>query len=173
MNRKDRRLIKLVREIGLDPEFIRGLGPTVAETFILNHMRTLMRSFHPDAHLNIKISEDFFKTFQNLQPLVKENLTNIWRACKGINNNGDILPILHQEEIDHLNETYHREAESLKELVFSDYQDNLSDHFANKLIFIRDPNPLDIPAKLAKSDLLNVDWFSERLERENQSRRVC
>jgi len=167
MMNNDKKVLRLVKKIGLSPEFLKSLTFEQAK-IVLNNQKKLVKSiFHPEARL--VSSDDTFKDYGELFSML-DNIgpSNIYRACKfgmkkdadsdGEQDAGDLSEVVDQALITNF--------------VLGKFHDELKRNASGKYLLLKSPSILyDNRCRLTIDDLFSDERFLGNVRKTNE--RIC
>ena len=171
----EKRLVNLIRKIGIDPKFFGNLPLSVAREFLKKYLSSLNKVYHPDTYISSGKKPDninrIFSDFVNIKEILNSiNIIYIYTACKSdgaTSKDGEI-----RELEDFVESKQHKFDKKMNEIlsgfVLNQYSHKLQEVYSERYLLMSSPHQLFGHDVLSVDTLFNSDWFLQRVDTENE-----
>ena len=171
----EKRLVNLIRKIGIDPKFFGNLPLSVAREFLKKYLSSLNKVYHPDTYISSGKKPDninrIFSDFVNIKEILNSiNIIYIYTACKSdgaTSKDGEI-----RELEDFVESKQHKFDKKMNEIlsgfVLNQYSHKLQEVYSERYLLMSSPHQLFGNDVLSVDTLFNSDWFLQRVDTENE-----
>jgi len=171
----EKRLVNLIRKIGIDPKFFGNLPLSVAREFLKKYLSSLNKVYHPDTYISSGKKPDninrIFSDFVNIKEILNSiNIIYIYTACKSdgaTSKDGEI-----RELEDFVESKQHKFDKKMNEIlsgfVLNQYSHKLQEVCSERYLLMSSPHQLFGNDVLSVDTLFNSDWFLQRVDTENE-----
>ena len=154
----EKRLVNLIRKIGIDPKFFGNLPLSVAREFLKKYLSSLNKVYHPDTYISSGKKPDninrIFSDFVNIKEILNSiNIIYIYTACKSdgaTSKDGEI-----RELEDFVESKQHKFDKKMNEIlsgfVLNQYSHKLQEVYSERYLLMSSPH------QLFGNDVLSVD----------------